>query len=54
MQSSLGSHGEGDIDEMKRMLLETSPYLLGLTVAVSALHSLFEILAFKSGTTQYT
>ena len=30
-------------------MLETSPYLLGLTVAVSILHSVFEFLAFKNG-----
>ncbi len=30
-------------------LLETNPYLLGLTIAVSILHSVFEFLAFKNG-----
>jgi hypothetical protein len=39
----------GDLDEVKRMFLETNPILLGTTIAVSLLHSLFEMLAFKNG-----
>jgi hypothetical protein len=38
-----------DQDSLKEALLETSPYLLALTFAVSILHSIFEILAFKNG-----
>lgn len=30
-------------------LLETSPYLLALTIIVSIVHSIFEFLAFKNG-----
>lgn len=30
-------------------LLETNPYLLGLTIIVSIVHSIFEFLAFKNG-----
>lgn len=30
-------------------LLETNPYLLGLTIVVSIVHSVFEFLAFKNG-----
>ncbi|KAF4522216.1 hypothetical protein B566_EDAN007367 [Ephemera danica] len=37
-----------DQDSLKEALIETSPYLLGLTVAVSILHSVFELLAFKN------
>lgn len=37
-----------DQDSLKEALLETSPYLLGLTVIVSLLHSAFELLAFKN------
>jgi hypothetical protein len=33
------------------MLLETNPYLLATTVAVSLLHMLFDFLAFKNGDT---
>ena len=37
-----------DLDEMKRIWMETDPILLTVTMIVSVLHSLFEILAFKS------
>ena len=30
-------------------LLETNPYLLGVTIVVSIVHSIFEFLAFKNG-----
>jgi len=40
---------EDDQDSLKEALLETSPYLLGLTMLVSILHSVFELLAFKNG-----
>ncbi|XP_018319956.1 cleft lip and palate transmembrane protein 1 homolog [Agrilus planipennis] len=35
-------------DTLKQTLLETNPYLLALTIAVSLLHSVFELLAFKN------
>jgi hypothetical protein len=37
-----------DLDEMKRMFLETDKILLTVTMIVSCLHSVFEILAFKN------
>jgi len=37
-----------DIDEIKRMLIETSPWLLITTAVVSVLHLLFEMLAFTN------
>ena len=37
-----------DLDEMKRMYIETDKILLGVTFVVSMLHSLFECLAFKN------
>lgn len=37
-----------DQDSVKEALLDTSPYLLGLTIVVSILHSVFELLAFKN------
>ncbi|KAJ7771117.1 cleft lip and palate associated transmembrane protein [Mycena maculata] len=43
-----GSGASAELDEVKRMLLETNPWFLGLTAAVSLLHMLFEMLAFKS------
>ena len=39
---------EEDQDSVKEAFLETSPYLLGLTVIVSITHSVFEFLAFKN------
>ncbi|KAL6072918.1 Cleft lip and palate transmembrane protein 1 like protein, variant 2 [Balamuthia mandrillaris] len=50
MQESLGGV-EGETDEVKRMLFETNPYLLGLTLFVSVLHSIFDFLAFKNDIT---
>lgn len=38
----------GEMDEIKRMLVETNPYFLALTAFVSILHVLFEFLAFSS------
>lgn len=40
---------DNDQDTLKETLLETNPYLLGLTIIVSILHSVFEFLAFKNG-----
>ncbi|KAG2171990.1 hypothetical protein INT43_001467 [Umbelopsis isabellina] len=44
----MGGSTAAEMDEMKRMFLETNPILLGTTIFVSMLHSLFEFLAFKS------
>lgn len=40
---------EEEQDSVKEAFLETSPYLLALTVIVSITHSVFEFLAFKNG-----
>lgn len=49
MFSSLSSSEQDeDQDVVKELLLDTSPYLVGLTVIVSLLHSVFELLAFKN------
>ena len=46
----MSSEGEDeDQDALKEAILETNPYLLGLTFIVSILHSIFEFLAFKNG-----
>jgi len=37
-----------DQDSLKQAFLETSPYLLAITVIVSIVHSVFEFLAFKN------
>jgi len=39
---------DDDQDTIKQALLETNPILLGVTVAVSILHTIFELLAFKN------
>ncbi|XP_071034299.1 putative lipid scramblase CLPTM1 [Parasteatoda tepidariorum] len=44
----LMEESDDDQDSMKEALLETSPYLLGLTFVVSIVHSIFEFLAFKN------
>lgn len=36
------------MDEMKRMFIETDPILLTVTMIVSILHTVFEMLAFKN------
>ena len=51
MQAQAAMHGEDTMDEFKRMLTETSPALLAVTVLVSMLHTLFDILAFKNDIT---
>lgn len=45
---SYGSMIEGEADELKRVFLEGNPYLLGITMVVSLLHSVFDFLAFKN------
>ncbi|MFH4980523.1 hypothetical protein AB6A40_007232 [Gnathostoma spinigerum] len=39
---------DDDQDSFKQMLLETNPVLLGITIVVSILHTIFEFLAFKN------
>ncbi|KIH66378.1 cleft lip and palate transmembrane protein 1 [Ancylostoma duodenale] len=39
---------DDDQDTIKRALIETNPVLLGVTVIVSLLHTIFEFLAFKN------
>ncbi|CAG8571160.1 14794_t:CDS:10 [Funneliformis caledonium] len=44
----MGGDAHSEFDEIKRMLRETNPILLGVTFTVSLLHSIFEFLAFKN------
>ncbi|XP_043499440.1 cleft lip and palate transmembrane protein 1 homolog [Polistes fuscatus] len=44
----MSDEDDTDQDTLKETLLETNIYLLGLTIIVSILHSVFEFLAFKS------
>lgn len=49
MEQQAAQSGSGaEIDEVKRMLTETSPWLLITTGVVTVLHMLFEFLAFSS------
>ncbi|KAF9180295.1 hypothetical protein BGZ51_006245 [Haplosporangium sp. Z 767] len=47
-QSGMMGGTGAELDEVKRMLIETNPLLLMLTIVVSCLHSIFEMLAFKN------
>lgn len=47
--SDMMEESDEEQDSVKEAFLETSPYLLGLTVIVSITHSIFEFLAFKNG-----
>ena len=47
-QASGGLQKPSDVDEFKRMLMETSPWLLAVTFSVSLLHIVFDTLAFKN------
>jgi len=52
MQQSLeqqaSMHGDVAMEEMRRMMTETSPWLLAVTAFVSVLHTVFDVLAFKN------
>lgn len=48
VQKEYGLDSGSDMDEMKRMFLETDPILLSVTMIVSLLHTVFEVLAFKN------
>jgi hypothetical protein len=37
-----GGAGTAELDEVKRMLIETNPYFLALTGIVSVLHMMYE------------
>lgn len=43
-----GEEVDEDQDSLKETLLETNPYLLGITFAISIFHTVFELLAFKN------
>ncbi|CAM6082675.1 unnamed protein product [Calypogeia fissa] len=45
---SYGSMIEGEADELKRVFLEGNPVLLVVTMCVSLLHTVFDMLAFKN------
>eukprot|EP00638_Chattonella_subsalsa_P017391 CAMPEP_0117821114 /NCGR_PEP_ID=MMETSP0949-20121206/2868_1 /TAXON_ID=44440 /ORGANISM="Chattonella subsalsa, Strain CCMP2191" /LENGTH=608 /DNA_ID=CAMNT_0005660193 /DNA_START=279 /DNA_END=2106 /DNA_ORIENTATION=- len=47
-QTEMGYSVEGETDTFRQMLLDTSPWLLGVTFVVSLLHTIFDFLAFKN------
>jgi hypothetical protein len=48
MQNTMMGVASSETDEIKRLFLETNIWLLGLTMVVSLLHSVFDFLAFKN------
>jgi len=48
LHRTLGMIEDGDMDDVRSLLTETSPELLGLTMVISLIHLLFDALAFKS------
>jgi len=48
LEQQASMHGSVAMEEMHRMMTETSPWLLALTAVVTILHSIFDILAFKN------
>ncbi|KAL6752322.1 transmembrane protein [Haematococcus lacustris] len=48
MQRGMGMQAEGEADELKRIFLEGNPILLAVTMVVSLLHTVFDMLAFKN------
>ena len=49
-QKNIGFNDK-DIDDVRRLIADTSVYLLGITIFASLLHLLFEFLAFQSDIT---
>ncbi|KAG8818394.1 hypothetical protein FRC19_010677 [Serendipita sp. 401] len=47
-EAAKNGQAAGELDEIKRMLVETNPWFLALTATVSILHMVFEMLAFKN------
>jgi len=43
-----GGDDDGGTDMLRTMFLETNPYLLVITLIVSVLHTIFDVLAFKN------
>jgi len=47
-QKAMGASSDRETDIIRETLLDTNPWLLGITVVVTLLHTLFDILAFKN------
>ena len=51
LQEQMGTHSQAETESLKRILLDSNPYLLALTMVVSLFHMLFDFLAFKNDVT---
>lgn len=40
--------GQDETESIRRMFMDTNPWLLVLTFVVSILHTVFDVLAFKN------
>jgi hypothetical protein len=47
-EAAKNGQASGELDEIKRMLVETNPYLLALTVLVSVLHMVCVLILWKN------
>jgi hypothetical protein len=49
MKAKMGmsKNNDGEADMIKELLMDTNPWLLGLTMFVSMLHMVFDTLAFR-------
>jgi len=47
-QAAWGMSSSEENDEMRRLLMESNPVLLGVTMVVTCLHTVFDFLAFKN------
>lgn len=52
-QEELGLAREGESDGLRQVIMDTEPWLLVTTVAVSCLHSVLNFLAFKNDVSFY-
>jgi hypothetical protein len=48
MHENMGTMSTRERDDIKHLIVDTNIYLLGLTMVVSVLHSVFDFLAFKN------
>lgn len=52
-QEAMGASDGKDNDMVRNMLMDTNPFLLAITFAVSILHTVFDFLAFKNDISFY-
>eukprot|EP00658_Telonema_sp_P-2_P007573 TRINITY_DN12831_c0_g1_i12.p1 TRINITY_DN12831_c0_g1~~TRINITY_DN12831_c0_g1_i12.p1 ORF type:complete len:419 (-),score=83.14 TRINITY_DN12831_c0_g1_i12:531-1787(-) len=47
-REAMGLQGSSETDTLRKIMVETNPYLLGVTAVVSVLHMVFDLLAVKN------